>query len=82
MSGRNCKSSRSALRTNRFLLCMCSPVLHKMLCGSFAESNKKSPNLVDVDEAAFRKVLDIWCGKECCEDMEMEQVKKLASVAD
>ena len=82
MCGRNCESPPTALRINRFLLCMSSPVLHKMLCGNFAESNAKTMQLVDVDRVAFGKVLDLWCGKVCCEDMQMEEIRKLAEVAD
>ena len=52
------------MRANSFLLCVCSPVLHRMLCGSFIESNVKQLQLLDVDGAAFGKALYIWCGKE------------------
>jgi hypothetical protein len=70
------------LRANRFLLGMCSPVLNRMMCGSFKESNETKLKLKDVDGAVFRKVLDIWCGKENNGAMELKDVKELASVAD
>ena len=78
----DCRSLPVVLRTNSFLLCLCSPVLHKMLCGSFIESKSKSLKLRDVDGAAFSKALDIWCGKQSCTGMEMDDVRELASVAD
>ncbi len=55
-----------------------------MLCGSFAESKNETLELVDVDMEAFGKALDLYCGKvsESCENMAMDEVKKLASVAD
>eukprot|EP00291_Cryptomonas_curvata_P001904 CAMPEP_0172193064 /NCGR_PEP_ID=MMETSP1050-20130122/24727_1 /TAXON_ID=233186 /ORGANISM="Cryptomonas curvata, Strain CCAP979/52" /LENGTH=52 /DNA_ID=CAMNT_0012868539 /DNA_START=194 /DNA_END=349 /DNA_ORIENTATION=+ len=52
-----------------------------MLCGSFAESNGKRLKLMDVDGEAFGKALDLWCGKVCCEDMAVDEARKLASVA-
>ncbi len=70
------------MRANSFLLSMCSPVLHKMMCGGFAESNEKKVKMMDVDMAAFAKVLDIWYGKEFCADIELDGVRELASVAD
>ena len=70
------------LRANSFLLCVCSPVLHRMLCGSFIESNGKKLQLLDVDGATFGKALDIWCGKETCAEMELDDIRALASVAD
>jgi hypothetical protein len=53
---------------------LCSPVLHKMLCGSFIESNRKKLQLNDVDGEAFSKVLDIWCGKESCPEIGLEGI--------
>ena len=61
---------------------MCSPVLHKMICGSFIESNGEKLELKDVDGPAFRKTLDIWCGKQNCSEMELGDLKEVASVAD
>jgi hypothetical protein len=58
---------------------MCSPVLHKMLCGSFAESNAKRLMLVDVDGEVFGKALDLWCGKVCCKGMGNHEGKDLSS---
>ncbi len=63
-------------------MCVCSPVLHKMLCGSFLESHAKKLSLQDVDGAAFSKALDMWYGKECCADMGLGDVEAIASVAD
>ena len=61
---------------------MCSPVLHKMLCGSFIESHAKTLKLQDVDGAAFVKTLDVWCGKQSSAEMELGEVRELASIAD
>ena len=52
------------MRANSFLLSVCSPVLHKMLCGSFAESKAKRLDLKDVPRAVFGMALDFCCVKE------------------
>ncbi len=70
------------LRVNSFILCVCSPVLHKMLCGSFIERNEKKLNLQDVDGKTFSKALAIWCGKLSSKDMGLGELMALASVAD
>jgi hypothetical protein len=79
MKNRICSTT---LRANSFLLCMCSPVLHKMLCGSFIESHEKKLKFQDVNGVAFGKALGLWCGMESCAGMELGEVKELASVAD
>ena len=79
VENRKCQSSQWV---NSFLLSVCSPVLHKMLCGSFTESHRKKIILQDVDGSAFGKAFDIWCGKESTTELEMKDVKVLASVAD
>ena len=61
---------------------MCSPVLHKMLCGSFIESKEKKLKLKDVDDSAFRKALDIWCCRESSTELNLGELRELASVAD
>ena len=63
-------------------MCVCSPVLHKMLLGSFVERNMKNINLHDVNGKAFGKALDMWCGREGGLKLGLEEVKELASVAD
>ena len=65
-----------------FLLALASPVLHKMLCGSFSESKEKRLRLDDVESRAFIKTLDIWCGRADGHEMELHEVQQLASVAD
>ena len=50
-------SDGSRLKADSFLLSVCSPVLHKMICGSFNESGGRVMEIKDVDGAAFRKVL-------------------------
>ena len=61
---------------------MCSPVLHKMICGSFNESEGRLLEVQDVDGSAFRKVLDLWCGKGLEPNADVEILLKLGSVAD
>jgi hypothetical protein len=62
------------------LLSLCSPVLHKMLCGNFMESTDKKITLYDVDAFRFGKVLDLWCGR--VNELELSEVRQLASLAD
>ncbi len=61
---------------------MCSPVLHTMLCGGFRESIGRKIKLKDVNGATFCKAIDMWCGKESSTELELEEVKELAGVAD
>ena len=70
------------MRANSFVLSLCSPVLHRMLCGGFIESKKKEIVLTDVDGKTFGKVMDIWCGKFNNVEMVLDEVKELAIVAD
>ena len=53
-----------------------------MLYGNFIESKEQKIKLTDVDHDAFRMTLDIWCGKQIRAEMVLDDVKKLASVAD
>ena len=78
-------SDGSRLKANSFLLSVCSPVLHKMICGSFNESGGRVMEIKDVDGAAFRKVLCAWCagcGKELEPRADVGVLLKLGSVAD
>ena len=77
-----CRSSKKSVRANSFLLCMASPVLHKMLCGSFREGATRRLSLTDVDGSAFQEVLNLWCGKEGRAERELGDVMAMASVAD
>ena len=70
------------MRANSFLLCMASPVLHKMLCGNFKEGITRRFSLEDVDGKAFEEVLNLWCGKEGCAEQDLRHVLVMASVAD
>ena len=70
------------LRANSFLLSVCSPVLHRMLCGCFAESKAKKLELKDVHSTVFGKALGIFCGREHIKELDLGDVKELASVAD
>ena len=38
--------------------------------------------LKDVEQRTFGKALDVWCGREDCQEVELGQVQQLASVAD
>ena len=69
------------LRASSFLLSLCSPVLHRMLCGSFVECNAKKLNIYDVDIVTFGKALDLWCGTLSAE-MALDEMRELESVAD
>ena len=77
-----CRSSGTRLRLNRCFLCLLSPVLHTMLCGSFTESRGRFINLHDVDESMFLMMLDLWCGKECRLDQNIGRLLELGMLAD
>ena len=53
-----------------------------MLCGNFSESKEKKLKLDDVDGRAFIKVLDVWCGRNDCQEVGLREIMNLASVAD
>ena len=63
-------------------MCLASPVLHKMLCGSFSESKSKIMELKQVNQRPFVKAMDVWCGRKDCQELELGEVEQLASVAD
>jgi hypothetical protein len=76
-------TSSTTMLANSFLLCMCSPVLYKLLYGGFIEeTSQKKLKLEDVDGESFSMALDIWCGKEISVEIGLEEIRKLASVAD
>ncbi len=59
------RSSKTNLPAYRFLLCMSSEVLHKMICRPFSESMAPRLELERVDGGIYSDVLDLRCGKEC-----------------
>jgi hypothetical protein len=77
---RNQGPSSTILRANSFLLSMCSPVLHKMLCGNFIESSGRKLAFKDVDGTSFARAMDMWCGKKT--EIGLDGARELASVAD
>ena len=60
---------------------MASPVLHKMICGSFREGVTRHLSLTDVDAQVFEQILNLWYGKEERAE-QLGDVMVLASVAD
>ena len=75
------RSSRQTVRANCFLLCMASPVLHKMISGSFREGTSRRLSMEDVDATAFEQILNLWCGKAVRAE-QLGDVMVMASVAD
>ncbi len=65
------------MRANTFLLSLCSPTLHEMICQGAA----KGLELYDVDGHAFAAVLGLWCGRDAGLERELHEVLQLASVA-
>ncbi len=68
------------MRANSFLVSLASLVLHKMLCGSFRESKEKTQKKLkmdNVDASTFIKTLEIWCGKDDCNELEMGDALQL-----
>ena len=78
------RSSSTTLRANSFLLSLCSPVLHKMICGSFNENKNGRIDLHDVDGREFEFMLNIWCGNEEVggKGLTIRDVQQLGTVAD
>ena len=70
----------TAVRVNSFLLSMASPVLHKMISGSFTVSTTRQLPLQEVDGKAFEEVMKLWCGKEGRAE-QLDDVMEMASVA-
>jgi hypothetical protein len=53
-----------------------------MICWSFSESKGKKLMLGDVARRTFIKTLDVWCGREGGQEVELCEVQELTSVAD
>ena len=70
------------MQSNAFLLCLASPVLHKMICGTFSEAKSRQLVIVDVDGEMFVTILHIWSGKGSMEGRSLEESIELAGVAD
>ncbi len=49
---------------------------------NFFESNNKKFVLKEVNGAAFAQALDLCYGKECFADMELTEIRELASITD
>ena len=64
------------------LLSLCSPVLHKTICGDFSEGRAKRLELDDVDAGSFGSLLDAWCGRTGLEAKELGDLMALAGLAD
>ena len=69
------------MRANSFLLSMASPVLHKMIFGSFREGVTRHLSLTDIDAKVFEQILNLWYGKEERAE-QLGEVMVMASVAD
>ena len=78
----HCRSFATSLRFNGFFLCLCSPVLQKMLCGGFRESSTRRLELEDVNDEIFAEVLEFWCGKKLSDNEDVEHLLALAGIAD
>ena len=52
----------AAAKASGFVLSLASPVLRKMICGSFDESVERKVKLQDVGQKVFFDVLDLWRG--------------------
>jgi hypothetical protein len=74
--------SSTTFKGSSFLMCLASPVLHKMLCGSFSERKAQQLKLDDVDGRVFVKVLELWCGRGNGLEISLHEGHQLASVAD
>ncbi len=67
----------------QLLLCLCSPVLHRMICGEFSESAGKNLHFHDVMVGGvFGHALDLWCGRADAREMALVEMRELVSVAD
>ena len=78
------------MTANSFLVCLASPVLHKMLCGRFREGMKVSSateknielDLADVDQRAFTIALGLCFGRTDLQELELGEAEEVAKVAD
>ncbi len=76
------RSSDSKIRANGFALSLCSPVLHKMICGGFSEGTAKRLEFHDVDASAFSAVFHLNLGSGAESHVGLDGAMALYSVAD
>ncbi len=77
-----CSSESKILKANSFLLSLCSPVLQNMVLEKVSNKKEKRLDLLDVDGTTFGKALDLWCGREFDHEVDLQEVRQLASVAN
>jgi hypothetical protein len=70
------------VETNTFLICLISPVLHKLVCGQFKERASRQLELPETDAAAFQMMIDLACGREINDCIEISTLIKIAELAD
>ncbi len=75
-------SSCTTMRANSFLLSLCSPVLQKMICGSFIENKIGRIDIHDVDGRTFEIMLNLWCGNDEGGLKSLGHLQRLGAVAD
>ena len=72
----------AAAKASGFVLSLASPVLRKMICGSFDESVERKVKLQDVGQKVFFDVLDLWCGTSLVPNQHLDYALELAITAD
>ena len=72
----------SVVKASAFLLCLVSPVFHKLLCGEFKERATRKIDLPEIDKAEFQIMIDLVCGKEINEIVEISTLITVAELAD
>ena len=74
--------SESKFRVSAFLLCLVSPVLHKLLCGQFKERASKEIELLETEALEFQLMIDLACGHEIKDNGHASTLIKVAELAD
>jgi hypothetical protein len=65
------------------VLSLCSPVLHRAICGGFEECITKRINLESVDRQSFDEILSLWCGEaSILKNKDVDELFALAMLAD
>eukprot|EP00291_Cryptomonas_curvata_P030285 CAMPEP_0172205800 /NCGR_PEP_ID=MMETSP1050-20130122/32829_1 /TAXON_ID=233186 /ORGANISM="Cryptomonas curvata, Strain CCAP979/52" /LENGTH=293 /DNA_ID=CAMNT_0012884743 /DNA_START=20 /DNA_END=899 /DNA_ORIENTATION=+ len=70
------------LKDQQFPSQFVQPVLQKMILEKVSEKTEKRLDFLDVDGNTFAKALDLWCGREFDHEVDLREVRQLASVAN
>eukprot|EP00292_Cryptomonas_paramecium_P013569 CAMPEP_0113723604 /NCGR_PEP_ID=MMETSP0038_2-20120614/38531_1 /TAXON_ID=2898 /ORGANISM="Cryptomonas paramecium" /LENGTH=224 /DNA_ID=CAMNT_0000653243 /DNA_START=160 /DNA_END=830 /DNA_ORIENTATION=+ /assembly_acc=CAM_ASM_000170 len=69
------------LRSSVFLLSLCSPVLYKLLCGQFKETESREACIEEMSREAFEGALRLWLG-EAVSVSSVDELVEIGRAAD